>query len=75
MTAANTTAKSLQNTLANKLKGIVKNPVVTVIVAEVTNNKVYIFGGGVKSGVYSLWRSAPRCCSCSARSRMPGRPT
>ncbi len=54
VSAANTTAKGLQNTLANKLKGIVKNPVVTVIVSEVTNNKVYIFGGGVKSGVYAL---------------------
>jgi polysaccharide export outer membrane protein len=27
---------------------------VTVIVTEITNNKVYIFGGGVASGVYSL---------------------
>ncbi len=54
VTAANTTARSLQSVLAGKLKGIVKNPVVTVIVMEITNNKVYIFGGGVKAGVYSL---------------------
>lgn len=54
VTAANISAKSLQSALGNKLKGIVKNPVVTVIVMEITNNKVYIFGGGVKAGVYSL---------------------
>lgn len=54
VTAANLTAKNLQNALANKLRGIVKNPVVTVIVMEITNNKVYIFGGGVRPGVYSL---------------------
>ncbi len=54
VTAANTTPKNLQTTLTNKLKGIVKNPVVTVIVMEITNNKVYIFGGGVKAGVYAL---------------------
>lgn len=54
VSAANTTARNLQNTLANKMKNIVKNPVVTVVVMEVTNNKVYIFGGGVRSGIYSL---------------------
>jgi polysaccharide export outer membrane protein len=54
VTASSTTARNLQNTLTNKLRGIVKNPVVTVIVMEITNNKVYIFGGGVKAGVYSL---------------------
>ena len=54
VSAANTTAKNLQSVLASRLKGIVKNPVVTVVVMEITNNKVYIFGGGVKAGVYSL---------------------
>jgi len=54
VTAANTTPVHLQTVLTNKLKGIVKNPIVTVIVTEITNNKVYIFGGGVSSGVYSL---------------------
>ncbi|MGE5172732.1 MAG: XrtA/PEP-CTERM system exopolysaccharide export protein [Betaproteobacteria bacterium] len=52
--AANMTPARLQTVLTNKLKGIVKNPIVTVIVTEITNNKVYIFGGGVSSGVYSL---------------------
>ena len=48
------TPKALQAELTVKIRGIVKNPIVTVIVAEVTNNKVYVFGGGVNSGVYSL---------------------
>ena len=52
--AANMTAKALQTVLTGKLRGIVKNPVVTVTVTEITNNKVYIFGGGVKAGVYAL---------------------
>jgi polysaccharide export outer membrane protein len=54
VTAANETAKKLQSVLTTRLKGIVKNPVVTVIVTDVTNNKVYLFGGGVKGGIYSL---------------------
>lgn len=54
VTASNTTARNLQTVLANKLRGIVKNPMVTVIIMEITNNKVYIFGGGVRAGVYSL---------------------
>jgi polysaccharide export outer membrane protein len=54
ITAANTTPNALQTELTSRLKGIVKNPVVTVIVMEVTNNKVYVFGGGVSSGVFSL---------------------
>ncbi len=52
--AANMTAKALQAELTRKLKGIVKNPIVTVSVTEGTNNKVYIFGGGVKAGVYAV---------------------
>lgn len=54
VTAANLTVKDLQAALTAKISKIVKNPVVTVIVAEITNNKVYIFGGGVTSHVYSL---------------------
>ncbi len=52
--AAGLTPNDLQARLQRKVQGIVKNPIVTVIVAEVTNNKVYVFGGGVRSGVYSL---------------------
>jgi polysaccharide export outer membrane protein len=52
--AANMTAKKLQDVLTDKFGRLVKNPVVTVIISEITNNKVYVFGGGVSSGVYSL---------------------
>lgn len=54
VTAANLTVKALQTALTEKLTRIVKNPLVTVMVTEITNNKVYLFGGGVNSGVYSL---------------------
>ena len=52
--AANETSRELQAILREKLRGIVKNPIVTVIVSEITNNKAYVFGGGVKSGVFTL---------------------
>ena len=52
--AANSTVKELQTTLAGKFGRIVKNPVVTVMVTAITNNKVYLYGGGVKLGVYTL---------------------
>jgi len=39
-----------------RLKELVKNPIVTVTVREITNSKVYIFGGGISSGVYDLNR-------------------
>ena len=52
--AANETSRKLQAVLTDKLRGIVKNPMVTVIVTEITNNKAYVFGGGVKSGVFPL---------------------
>lgn len=48
----------LQASLSVKLKELVKNPIVTVTVREITNSKVYIFGGGVKSGVFELQRRA-----------------
>lgn len=54
VTAANSTAHNLQTALTGKISKIVKNPVVTVIVTEYTNNKVYLFGGGVSSRVFSL---------------------
>ena len=52
--AANMTTNQLQASVTEKLQSIVKKPIVTVAVTEITNNKVYIFGGGVSSGVYSL---------------------
>jgi len=51
---ANSTVKDLQVLLTAKISKIIKNPILTVTVAEITNNKVYIFGGGVSSRVYSL---------------------
>jgi polysaccharide biosynthesis/export protein len=54
VTAAHLTVRDLQTTLTEKIGKIVKNPIVTVIVSDITNNKVYIFGGGVKLGVFTL---------------------
>ncbi|EKD59428.1 MAG: hypothetical protein ACD_55C00014G0003, partial [uncultured bacterium] len=45
---------TLQTHLAARLKELVKNPIVTVTVREITNSKVYIFGSGVKAAVYDL---------------------
>ncbi|GAW65953.1 sugar ABC transporter substrate-binding protein [Geoanaerobacter pelophilus] len=47
---------ALQAHLASRLKELVKNPIVTVTVREITNSKVYIFGSGVKAAVYDLSR-------------------
>jgi polysaccharide export outer membrane protein len=52
--AANSTVKDLQALLTAKIGKIVKHPIVTVMVSEITNNKVYIFGGGVTSGIFTL---------------------
>lgn len=54
--ASGYTPSDLQVALAEKFKELVKNPIVTVTVGEISNSKAYIFGGGVKSGVYELNR-------------------
>lgn len=54
--ASGQTPAKLQSSLSVELKQLVKNPIVTVTVREITNSKVYIFGGGVKAGVYDLSR-------------------
>jgi len=54
--ASGVTPQELQKSLVDKLKSLVKAPNVTVTVREITNSKVYIFGGGVKSSVYDLYR-------------------
>jgi polysaccharide export outer membrane protein len=46
----------LQNDLTERLKVLVKSPIVTVTVGDITNSKVYLFGSGIKSGVYDLLR-------------------
>ncbi len=55
--ASGFTPPGLQKSLGEKLRVLVKNPNVTVTVKEITNSKVYIFGGGVKSAAYDLNRS------------------
>lgn len=50
------TPANLQASLAGKLRELVKNPIVTVTVRDITNSKIYVFGGGVKAGVYDLSR-------------------
>ncbi len=54
--ASGVTPKVLQDQLSVQLRELVKNPIVTVTVREITNSRVYIFGGGVNSGVYDLNR-------------------
>lgn len=54
--ASGLTSRGLQADLAGRLKDLVKNPIVTVTVREITNSKVYIFGGGINSGVFDLNR-------------------
>jgi polysaccharide export outer membrane protein len=58
VTASGYTPKELTLKLTEKLKDLVKNPLVTVTVKEITNSKVYIFGGGVQSCVVDLNRRA-----------------
>ena len=54
--ASGSTPSALQGSLTEQLRELVKNPIVTVTVKEITNSKIYIFGGGVKSTVYDLSR-------------------
>jgi polysaccharide biosynthesis/export protein len=54
--ASGFTPKELQSDLGKKLKNLIRNPIVSVTVKEITNSKVYVFGGGVQSGVYDLNR-------------------
>lgn len=56
MKASGFTPPALQKSVGENLKQLVKNPNVTVTVKEITNSKVYIFGGGVKSLSYDLNR-------------------
>jgi len=52
--ASGQTPTALQSSLTVRLKELVKNPLVTVAVTGISNSKVYIFGGGVRSGVFEL---------------------
>ena len=60
--ASGFTPENLSKILSEKLESVEKKPIVTVTVTGITNNKVYVFGGGVEqtiqgatySGVYFL---------------------
>lgn len=54
VSASGQTPAALQSSLTLRLKELVKNPIVTVAVTGISNSKVYIFGGGVKAGVFEL---------------------
>jgi polysaccharide biosynthesis/export protein len=54
VTASGKSPSQLQSHLTERLKSLVKNPIVTVTVKEITNSKVYVFGSGVKASVHDL---------------------
>lgn len=54
VTASGYTPMKLAEKLTERLKEIVKAPIVTVTVSGITNNKVYVIGGGVPSGINVL---------------------
>ncbi|MEW5745335.1 MAG: polysaccharide biosynthesis/export family protein [Nitrospirota bacterium] len=56
VTASGLTPTDLQSQLTERLKSLVRNPIVTVIVEGITNSKVFIFGNGVRPGVFELTR-------------------
>lgn len=52
--ASGMTPAQLSKRLGVVLGKFVKEPIVTLTVSEITNNKVYVFGGGVTSSVMNL---------------------
>ncbi|GLI39257.1 polysaccharide export protein [Geobacter hydrogenophilus] len=52
--ASGFTPTKLSEYLSEKLAKVVNKPIVTVTVNTITNNKIYVFGGGVPSGVAVL---------------------
>lgn len=52
--ASGFTPTKLSEDLSVKLTKVVNKPIVTVTVNTITNNKIYVFGGGVPSGVAVL---------------------
>jgi polysaccharide export outer membrane protein len=48
------TPVALQKEITSRLATLVKDPLVTVSMADIVNNKVYIIGGGVPSGIIEL---------------------
>jgi len=54
ITASGYQPTELAGKITEKLRKIMKKPIVTVTVTGITNNRIYVFGGGVPSGVYNL---------------------
>ncbi len=54
--ATGLTPSELQAVLTEKLKTIVKSPTVNIIVEGINNSKIFVFGGGIKPGIYDLNR-------------------
>ncbi len=54
--ASGLTPKELTAALEKKFKKIVKTPIVTVIVTNMTNYRIFVFGKGVPAGVVTLNR-------------------
>jgi polysaccharide export outer membrane protein len=54
--AAGYTPLQLTQRLERELSKIVKKPIVTVIVTNMTNYRIYVFGRGAPAGVYTLSR-------------------
>lgn len=54
--ASGFTPKELTDILVKEMKKIVKNPIITVIVTQMTNYKIFVFGRGGTPGVYTLPR-------------------
>jgi polysaccharide export outer membrane protein len=52
--AAGLTAPQLGDTITRQLEHFVKKPIVTLTVAQITNNRVYVSGGGIPSRVINL---------------------
>lgn len=48
------TSVALQDEITQRLTALVKDPRVTVSLGDIVNNKVYIIGGGVPTGVFEL---------------------
>ena len=54
--ASGFTSMGLGRDLSVKLKEMVKNPIVSVTVSGIANSKVYVFGNGIKSGIFDVIR-------------------
>lgn len=77
--ASGFTPTALSEKLAEKLKGFVNNPIVTVTVTGITNNKIYVFGAGVMPTVPTAGapkeKGAQESILSSRVISMPGRTT